>query len=182
MVLYRGSIFTVRGRIISPSTLTASLVKPTHDVETLLSQSVSSRIQRKLSKIKHPLNFHYLSRFFYIIICYCRRDDDSVIIWGLYSPNIFIQKRDYIIESLLSSRLFFGSCPPISQSSENHVDDSHHWSVVVHFLRLRLKLSIGRRLSRTFPSKLGEIVSSNQGFYLILELNILFDIMTMITM
>ena len=100
---------------------------------------------------------------------------------SLYSSNIILWKRDYIIiKSLLLCRLFFESCPLVSRSPKNHVDNSYYRLVVDHFLKLRLWLSIDRSVSRSISSKFFKIALSNQDFYLIPELNELFSIMTMI--
>ena len=121
MVLCRGSIPAVTERVISPSTATASPAKPTRGVETLLSQSVDSHIREKIEQNKTLVELPLLTRiFFYIIIRYCCRDNNSVIIGSLDSPNILICEDYYIVLARPLGRLFSSSRPPI-QSSGDHV-------------------------------------------------------------
>ena len=136
---------------------------------------------RKSNKIKHQSNFHYLQNFFYIIICYCCRDSNSIIMESLNFSNILFRKSYYTIESSSFCQLFFGSCP-VARSSGDHVDHPYSQLIIYSFLNLRLRSSIDRRLCHRISLVLFKIASSNQDFYLDSELNALFDIVTMIMM
>ena len=104
----------------------------------------------------------------------------TTLLW-MNSSNIFFRKHNYIVNSSFLRRLFFGSCPPI-WSLGDHIDYYYSRSIVDSLLSLWLRLSVSRRLSRLIPSKLFEVASSDQDFYLVYELDALFGMVTMVVM
>ena len=106
----------------------------------------------------------------------------TALSWGVCIPLTLSSEKNYIVKSSFLHRLFLKSYPPIFWLSRDHIDHSHRWSIVDHFLSLWLRLLVGGRLSQTISLNFFEIATSDQGFYFIPELNILFDIVTVITM
>ena len=100
---------------------------------------------------------------------------------SLNSANIFFQKNYYIIESSSFCRLFFESCPLVRLHGD-HVNHSYNRLIINGLLSLRWRSSINKRLSWLISSILLEITSLDQGLYLISELDVLFDIVTIIMM
>ena len=67
-------------------------------------------------------------------------------------------------------------------SPGDHIDYLCRWSIVEYLLSLRLRLLVDGRLSRAITSEFFEVASSNQGFYLVPELDTLFGIVIVIMM
>ena len=65
-VLYCGSVSVDNGRVIFSSTVTASPVKLTNDVETLLSRSIGSRIRKKVEQKKTSVELPLSTKIFFI--------------------------------------------------------------------------------------------------------------------
>ena len=104
----------------------------------------------------------------------------TVSLWKVCTLRTLSFKKEIHYHVAIFCPTLLWKLPLIPWSLENHIDDSCHRSVVMCFLRLMLRLSIDRRMSRMVASKFAEEISSNHGFNFVTELNALFNVMTMI--